>query len=55
MAFVTMLFIDIIIIIIKYDFYNLTSKAEKNMIAVFHNYEDRRKERSLIALAFRYM
>ncbi len=50
-----MLFIDIIIIIIKYDFYNLTSKAEKNMIAVFHNYEDRREERSLIALAFRYM
>ena len=54
MAFVTVLFIDIIII--KYDFYNLTSKAEKNMIAsVFQNYEDRRKERSLIALAFRYM
>lgn len=55
MAFVTVLFIDIIII--KYDFYNLTSKAEKNknMIAVFRNYEVRRKERSLIAFAFYYM
>ena len=37
MVFVTMLLIDIIII--KYDFYNLTSKAEKNMNAVFHNYD----------------
>jgi len=56
------------IIIIKYEFYNSTSKAEKKIavsfitlhrwrkkIAVCQNYEDRRKERSLIALAFRYM